>query len=50
MFRHDIIIIMTRRDFIGFFLLGGALSLFIKKMGRVAPGDDPAPARFWKKI
>jgi hypothetical protein len=41
---------MTRRDFIGFFLLGGALSLFVNKVDRIAPENELAPARFWKKI
>jgi hypothetical protein len=42
---------MTRRDFIGFFLLGGALSLVAKKTCSFLK-TNPAPvrARFWKKL
>ncbi len=38
---------MTRREFLGFFLLGSLFSLFSKK---VKTGEKPKKAMFWKKL
>jgi len=39
--------ILTRRDFLGFFLLGGIVSLFAKKVGAE---QKPKEAMFWKRL
>ncbi len=39
--------ILTRREFLGFFLLGGMVSLFAKKVGAE---QKPKEAMFWKRL
>lgn len=38
---------MTRRDFLGFFLLGGLVSLFYNKI-KPAVKSEPKKAMFWR--
>ncbi len=42
---------MTRRDFLGFFLLGGFLSLFRKKITgkKINSGKKQKEAMFWRR-
>jgi hypothetical protein len=40
---------MTRRDFLGFFMLGGLLGLLRKKLAKISP-YTPQKAMFWKHI
>lgn len=41
---------ITRRGFLGFFLLGGVISLLGKKVkGVIGIEDEPKKAMFWRK-
>jgi hypothetical protein len=41
---------MSRRDFMGFFLAGGLVSLLFRRAKVVGPARGDAPAMFWKKL
>jgi hypothetical protein len=39
---------IKRREFLGFFLIGGLVSLALKKLG-LKGNDQPREAMFWRK-
>jgi hypothetical protein len=41
---------MDRRDFLGFFLAGGFLSVLASRLKRNYVAEEDVPARFWTKV